>query len=391
MKPQFLKQPGEARERRLASHNHPALPSVAHGTISGHLARQKAAMAGLRPIEIHTLSASKVQLKPVDFDQGSSELRPASLDQMVGQDALKPLLRRLIDNSHRTGKRLPHLLMVGASGTGKTTISIVVARELGARCFALKAPVDMDTLEALRTQARDGDVVFVDEVHMQVSGDRRGIMQACDPESFYLLLEDGILASSRGRVPFPDVTWIGATTDVGLLPEPLSNRFPLQPRLAPYTLPDMSRLATANASALGLTLQPGVAEVLASACRLNPRQLNSYMRNIEALTVHQGVTVDLATEVVRDLCGCTLDGLTPSMQTCLRYLYKSCRREYRDGRVMYACSVNQLATACGHGRDTKAISLLVEPWLIQAGLLGVQHTGRTLTEAGVERAKELSR
>lgn len=389
MKPDFLRKPGEARERRLASHHHGPLPSQLHTSQAARIAFMRNNLAQMKPIEIRKPGEQKVQLAPVDFDQGSSELRPASLDQMVGQDALKPLLRRLIDNTIGTGKRLPHLLMVGASGTGKTTMSIVVARELGRRCFALKAPVDMGTLEALREQAHDGDIVFVDEIHNQVAGDRRGITQACDPESFYLLLEDGVLACSRGRLPFPDVTWIGATTDVGLLPEPLSNRFPLQPRLAPYTLPDMARLASANATALGLTLQAGVAEILAAACRLNPRQLNSYMRNIEALSVHQGVTADLATEVVRDLCGCTLDGLTPSMQTCIRYLYKSCRREYRDGRVTYACSVNQLATACGHGRDTKAISLLVEPWLIQAGLLGVQHTGRTLTDAGVKRAMEM--
>lgn len=332
---------------------------------------------------------SKTEIQPTDLDGASNPLRPATLDAMIGQTKLKPLLRRLTSNARLSGQPMDHLLLVGASGTGKTTTALVVAHELGARAFCLKAPLDMGTLSALRGSARDGDVVFVDEIHMQVSGDRRGITQACDPESFYLLLEDGVLATPRGHLPFPRVTWIGATTDVGLLPEPLTNRFPIQPRLAPYTESEMTQLAAANAQALKLTLRTGVAAMFGRACRLNPRQANSYMRAASALGTG---TVDsaLAREVIEDLSGCTLDGLTPSMQTVLKFLYTSGRREAK-GVVTYSASVNTLATACGHGRDTKAVALLVEPWLLQRGLLEVRHAGRTLTDKGIERARELVR
>lgn len=332
--------------------------------------------------------AAATRIEPINGHEANNPLRPKCLDDVVGQAKLKPLLRRLIESAKATGRPLGHMLFVGASGTGKTTMATVIANEIGTRVFALKAPLDVGTLNGLREAAEDGDVVFVDEIHMQVSGDRRGITQACDPESFYLLLEDGVLATATGPLPFPKVTWIGATTDVGLLPEPLSNRFPIQPRLAPYTADDMRIIGEANAKALGLDCERGVPALFGNASRGIPRQVNSYMRAAQGLTTGS-VSLELAREVVEDLCSTTLDGLTESMQVVLRFLYRNCRRVTK-GEVAYSASVNTLATAAGHGRDTKAISLLVEPYLLQRGLMEVRPQGRTLTTAGVERARQLT-
>lgn len=327
-------------------------------------------------------------LRPLQRTESHNKLRPRLLADVVGQERLKPLLRRLVDTAKATGRPLSHMLFVGASGTGKTTMSTVLANEIGTRVFELKAPLDMGTLDALRLQAHNRDVIFVDEIHLQVSGDRRGITEACDPESFYMLLEDGVLSTATGPMPFPQVTWIGATTDVGLLPEPLSNRFPIQPRLAPYTIEDMTTIGEANAKALHLGCTSGVTMLFAGASRGIPRQVNSYMVAARGLTLDDTISLELAREVVEDLASTTLDGLTESMQTVLRFLYRHGRRETRQGTV-YTASVNTLATACGHGRDTKAINLLVEPYLLQRGLLEVRPTGRTLTPAGVERARQL--
>lgn len=327
-------------------------------------------------------------IAPTDLDDASNPMRPTTLDLMVGQEKLKPLLRRLIAMAQATGNPLDHMLLVGGSGTGKTTLAMVIARELGRRVFVLKPPLDMGRLEALRQSAVDGDVVYLDEIHLQVSGDRRGLTQACDPESFYQLLEDGVLATPNGIVPFPKVTWIGSTTDVGLLPEALSNRFPLQPRLAPYTGDEIATLGTMSARRMGLRLRETVALAFAGASRGNPRQMNSYIRSASALTGGEPVDSETAREVVEDLNSTTRDGLNESMQIMLRYLYQSCRRETPDG-VVYKSSVNAIATACGHGRDTKAIALLVEPYLIQRGFVQVTPQGRMLTPRGVDRARAL--
>lgn len=332
-------------------------------------------------------AAPRVVVKPIEPAANPDPLRPTTLRDMIGQEKLRPLLRRLIDRA-RTGHQLDHLLFVGASGTGKTTLALIVARELGTRVFSLKAPVDMATLSAVRETARDGDVVFVDEIHMQVSGDRRGVTQACDPESFYMLLEDGILATPTGPLPFPRVTWIGATTDVGLLPEPLSNRFPLRPQLQPYTTSDMVEIGARSMKGLGLNFTHDVALLFAGASRANPRQVNAYVRAANGLALNGVVTLGLATEVIVDLNSTTLDGLTSSMQIVLKFLYQHGRRVTRLG-VQYTASVNTLATAAGHSRDTKAINLLVEPYLLQRGLIEVRPAGRTLTPAGIERAREL--
>lgn len=330
-----------------------------------------------------------IELEPIlPADAPKNPLRPSTLDEMIGQERLKPLIRQLIAAATATGEPLDPVLLVGSGGTGKSTLALVIAHELDTRIFMLKAPLTTDVLMALRETARDRDVVFVDEIHMQVSGDRRGLTQAADPEAFYMLLEDGILSTPTGPLQFPRVTWIGATTDVGLLPEPLSMRFAIQPRLAPYTDDDLAQIARMSAGALGLTLVDHVDEMFAAASRGTPRIVNSYMKSARMLAGGRPIGARLARQVVEDLNGTTLDGLTPSMQAVLRFLYRHCRRETRQG-VIYTASVNSLATAAGHSRDTKAISLLVEPYLLQRGYIEMRPSGRTLTPAGIERATRL--
>lgn len=336
--------------------------------------------------------AERVELRPLTFDDRSANaLRPANFSQMVGQDRLKRLMARIVANVRASGAPLDHMLIAGQSGTGKTTIAQVTAHELGRTVYQVKAPVSHGVLEELGRVCHDGDVVIVDEIHQQVTGDRRGIGQAADPEDFYHIMEDRRLPTAGGMVPFPAVTFVGATTDEGLLPEAFLNRFPLKLTLDPYTWDDMERLAVANAHSLGLPIGDIAASRLGRASRRNPRQLNTFVRN--ALSIGgPAVVVDaaLATEVIQDLNGCTWDGLTIDMQGMLRTLLRS-RRESRGGKVVvYQASVNTIATALGHGRDTKAVALFVEPYLISEGLVCVTHGGRQLTEAGIARAKELS-
>lgn len=362
-------------------------------TLGRHMARsrQLARSRGVsyRPTEHEHAPEALPTIEPIDLTQGGNLLRPTTLDEMVGQDALKPLLRRIITVAIESGSPMDHMLMVGASGTGKTTLAQVVAYELHRRVFQLKAPLSLAIFEQLRTICRDGDVVIIDEIHQQVSGDRRGVSQACDPETFFHVMEDRQLATSTGMLSFPSITIIGATTDAGLLPEPFLNRFPLQPRLAPYTVKDMAAIVRANAKALALILDDGVAPLLAGASRGTPRVANNYVRNLKVLTVGNFVRLDDAKEVVEVLNSTTLDGLTIDMQRMLTFLLGN-RRENRQSDVVYQASVNTIATALGKSRDTKAVSLYVEPYLIERALVQVTPGGRRLTDAGIQRAKELS-
>lgn len=326
-------------------------------------------------------------IKPMDFsDRSANELRPHTFDQMVGQDRLKRLLKRIVDAAKTSGRPLDHMLLVGQSGTGKTTVAQIVAAELGRKVFQVKAPVAMDIFEQLAEVADAGDVVIVDELHLQVTGDRRGITQAVDPEQFFTAMEDRRLMTSYGMLDFPAVTFIGATTDAGLLPEAFLGRFPLKPQLDPYTEQDMATLAVRNASELGVEILPYAAKIFAHAARGNPRQLNTYIRNAVSLSAG-AITGPDAIEVVRDLNSCTLDGLTQPMQGMLRCLLMSERKS--AGEIVYRASVNTIATVLGFSRDTKHVSLFVEPWLIAKGYVQVGAQGRELTPAGVSRARKL--
>jgi Holliday junction DNA helicase RuvB len=333
--------------------------------------------------------STAVVLKPLSFDQRSgNELRPANFADMVGQDRLKRLVSRIVAAARRTGRPLDHILLSGQAGTGKTTFGQVVAHESGRTVYQVKAPVSHGVMLAIRQQCKDGDVIVVDEIHQQVSGDRRGVTQACDPEDFYHVMEDRRLPTEGAMLSFPAVTFIGCTTDEGLLPEAFLRRFPLKLTLDPYTPSEMAQLAVASARQLGVAITIPAASMLGLASRRNPSQLNVYIRNAASLG-YDTIDGNVAREVIEDLNGCTLDGLTPDMQRMLVFLLRNPKR-YANGRVVHQASVNTIATALGHSRDTKAVSLYVEPYLISEGFVSVQHGGRTLTDAGVQRARELS-
>ena len=330
-----------------------------------------------------------VQLRPLSFDDRSANrLRPATFADMIGQDRLKALMARVVANVVASGRPLNHMMITGASGTGKTTIAQVTAHELGRTVYQVKAPVTHAVLHQLQRQCEDRDVVIVDEIHQQVTGDRRGVSQAADPEDFYHIMEDRRLPMEGEMLPFPAVTFVGATTDEGLLPEAFLNRFPLKLTLDPYEWADMGQMAIANAHALGLTITDVAALRLGRASRRIPRQLNTYVRNAEDIMA-PGDILDgqLADEVIMDLNGCTWDGLTIDMQRMLLCLLNA-KRESKSGTT-YQASVNTIATALGHSRDTKAVSLFVEPYLISEGFVLVGHGGRQLTDAGLTRALEL--
>jgi Holliday junction DNA helicase RuvB len=190
---------------------------------------------------------------------------------MIGQDRTKALMRRVIDATLKRRQPLDHVLFVGPSGTGKSTLANVIANELGVDCYQVEAPVSHDTLLALREVMRDGDVLFIDEIHQQAIMERRGRSVSTQPEVLYHVLEDRTIVTETGVLPFPAITVIGATTDEGMLPDAFVNRFPLRPALEPLQARTTCAIAkpTPRCSTSGITAGGrGSSRLPAAPCRV---------------------------------------------------------------------------------------------------------------------------
>lgn len=329
--------------------------------------------------------------KPVGAaDRSRNPLRPTSFDEMTGQEQPKRMLRRVVERARRTNEPLDHVLLVGQSGTGKSTFSHVLACELGVDVYEVEAPVSHETLLALREVMQDRDILRIEEIHQQAIMERRGRSGGTEPEVLYAVLEDRTIVSGTGVLPFPAITVVGTTTDEGLLPEPFLNRFPLRPRLERYTPKQLRDLAGYNAVTLGMKPYVDALDLFAGASRGVPRQINNYVKNARSLTDGEYLTLDIAKEVLFDLNGVTADGLTPDMRNMLTFLLTKGKQVTAAGEVRYQASVSTIATGIGKSRDVKAITLRVEPYLIERGFIQVTHGGRRLTDAGIQRAKELN-
>jgi holliday junction DNA helicase RuvB len=350
----------------------------------------EAARAAVLKEQREASNAPISQLKPSGKTAASSnELRPERWDDIVGQEKAKRLLARMVAASKARHRPLDHTLLVGASGTGKTTFANVIANELGTQVWQFEAPINSVALGELATVMQDGDILFLDEIHQQAAGDRRGRLGSTNPEILFSVMEDFTLPTPTGVIEFPKITVIGATTDPGQLPEAFLNRFPIRPRLESYTEGDMLEIAMRSARKAGVGISRMAGLTFARASRGVPREINSFIRNARMLTGSEPVRPPLAEEIVCELHGYSLDGLTGDMQGMLTFLYERGRRVNGKGEVIYQASVSTIATALGFSRDQKAVVLYVEPWLIQQGYVQVLNGGRALTPAGVTRAKEL--
>jgi Holliday junction DNA helicase RuvB len=323
-------------------------------------------------------------------DRSQNVLRPRTLAEVIGQEEACSTMRMVIDSAKARGERLHHYLLTGPAGTGKTTLANVIAEERGVGCYQVGAPVSFETLMELKDVMKDGDILFVDEIHMQAVAERRGKEAMSAPEVFLQLLEDGVIATPQGMVPFPQITVLGATTDPGRLPDAFLDRF-LDLTLDEYTVSELAQIAEFASRRLGLTLMPGVAERFATASRGTPRIVGNYVKSAESIAgADLYVPPLLADQVLYKMHRVTDEGLTSQMQATLVFLYRHCKRTRGDGEVVYQASVNSIATAIGLSRDTKAVQLRVEPFLIRSGYLQVGSGGRVLTEAGLKRAQELA-
>jgi len=308
--------------------------------------------------------------QPEDPD---AALRPKTLAEFVGQAAAKDNLRVFIESARSRREAMDHVLFFGPPGLGKTTLAQIVARELGVGFRATSGPVIAKSgdLAALLTNLEDGDVLFIDEIHRLNPIVEEVLYPAMEDRALDLMIGEGPSARSV-RIDLPPFTLIGATTRQGLLTTPLRDRFGIPVRLNFYTVPELERVVTRGAQLLGMGMDPEGAREIARRARGTPRVAGRLMRRVRDFA-HVGgsavVTRGIADDALNRL---EVDALGLDAQD-RRYL-RMIAEIYKGGPV----GVETLAAGLSEPRDT--VEEVIEPYLIQLGLVARTARGRCLND-----------
>ncbi|WP_454279243.1 Holliday junction branch migration DNA helicase RuvB [Sphingomonas sp. Marseille-Q8236] len=315
------------------------------------------------------LSASR---RPEDVD---AALRPKSLDEFVGQQAARDNLRVFIQAARGRGDALDHVLFFGPPGLGKTTLAQIIAREMGVGFRATSGPVIAKSgdLAALLTNLEDGDVLFIDEIHRLQPAVEEVLYPAMEDRVLDLMIGEGPSARSV-RIDLPRFTLVGATTRQGLLTTPLRDRFGIPVRLQFYTVEELTRVVTRAARLLDLPIAEDGAMEVARRSRGTPRIAGRLLRRVRDFASVAGHDIVHAAAADQALNRLEVDAL--GLDAMDRRYLTMIADVYRGGPV----GVETLAAGLSEPRDT--IEEVIEPYLIQLGLLARTARGRILNAGG---------
>jgi Holliday junction DNA helicase RuvB len=306
--------------------------------------------------------------RPEDLD---AALRPKTLDEFVGQQAARENLRVFIDAAKGRGDALDHVLFFGPPGLGKTTLAQIIARELGVGFRATSGPVIAKSgdLAALLTNLEDCDVLFIDEIHRLAPAVEEILYPAMEDRVLDLMIGEGPSARSV-RIDLPKFTLIGATTRQGLITTPLRDRFGIPVRLNFYSVGELEQVVRRAARLLGLGLTGDGATEVARRSRGTPRIAGRLLRRVRDFAQAAGdaevdakVADAALTRMEVDQLG--LDAMDRRYLLMIADIYKG-------GPV----GVETLAAGLSEPRDT--IEEVIEPYLIQLGLVARTARGRCL-------------
>jgi Holliday junction DNA helicase RuvB len=298
-------------------------------------------------------------------------LRPRSLKEFVGQESVRRNLEIYIEAAKARKEPLDHILFSGPPGLGKTTLSFIIATELGAQIKVTSGPVldKPGDLAGILTNLARGHILFIDEVHRLRPAVEEYLYSAMEDFSINFVIDKGPNARSV-KVDLQRFTLIGATTREGLLTAPLRARFGVMEKLRFYEPPELKRIVQNAAARLSFEIETAAAELIANRSRGTPRVANRFLRRIRdvAQVIGQGrFTRDVAEEGLR-MMGIDEIGLCGTDREILETL----------ARVSGPVGLKTLAVAVGEEEHT--IEDVYEPFLIQAGFLERTPRGRVITE-----------
>lgn len=301
-------------------------------------------------------------------------LRPKALEEYVGQDKIKENLKIFIEAAKMRGEPLDHVLLYGPPGLGKTTLSMIIANELGVNIKitsgpAIERPGD---LASLLTNLSPGDVLFIDEIHRLSRHVEEILYPAMEDFAIDIVTGKGQMATSY-HLQLPKFTLIGATTRAGQLSAPLRDRFGVVLRLEMYNNSELASIVKRSASILKAKYEDdGILEI-ASRSRGTPRIANRLLKRVRdfALVMNGGKITHNAAKEALDRLGIDALGLDWNDRRILDTII----RLYGGGPI----GLETLAAAIGEEAIT--IEDVYEPFLMQIGFLNRTPRGRCVTEA----------